>query len=148
MIKRFLFLYFAFSLLAFGLAGDLSTGLVVSSLSVPVFQNEAGNAEVQLLLEKEKTGNPNFYLGRASFLPGSGVAEHTHENSIEMVYLISGSGEFTMAGKTYSIQAGDAMYIPMKTVHSFHNTGKETVEVIQMYSPAGPEERFKNWKRK
>ncbi len=126
--------------------GDTSREAVVNSKDVSIRQNDSGTAKIQMLLPKEITGDPRFYLGHGQFQPGSSVAEHVHEKSVEIIYVIKGTGQFAVAGKKYDIAPGTAIYIPENTPHSFLNNGKDRVEIIQLYSPAGPEDRFLQWK--
>jgi putative monooxygenase len=64
------------------------------------------------------------------------------------VYMLAGSGQLKLGARMVPLKQGDAIYIPKGLTHSFRNTGDSRVEVIQIYSPAGPEERFRNWKTK
>jgi mannose-6-phosphate isomerase-like protein (cupin superfamily) len=128
------------------IAGSTTRPVVVNSNEVAIRTNDNATARVQMLLPKDVTGDPRFYFGRGEFQPGASVAEHVHEKSAEIVYIIQGTGQFTVAGKAYDIHRGTAIYIPENTPHSFLNNGKEVVEVVQMYSPAGPEDRFLQWK--
>ena len=43
------------------------------------------------------------------------------------------------------VEAGMAVRIPAGVEHSFQATGTEPVEIVQVYSPAGPEQRFRQW---
>jgi quercetin dioxygenase-like cupin family protein len=125
---------------------EVRNGVVVSRTDVLSKRNDAGTSEIHMLINKEQTGDPRFYMGSARFQPGASVAEHVHQTSVEIVYVISGAGIFTMSGKRFNVKAGTALYIPENTPHSFSNSGKESVEIVQVYSPGGPEERFKAWK--
>lgn len=133
-------------LLGISFASDQTRARVISSRNVALLGNPAGSAEVQMLLTPERTNDKNIYLGRGRFLPGATIPEHVHETSAEIVYVVSGSGHLKIAAESYEVQEGDAIYIPRNTPHSFENTGKVPVSIIQLYSPSGPEERFRRWK--
>lgn len=110
--------------------------------------NPTGTAEVQMLITPERTNDKNVYFGRGRFLPGATIPEHVHERSAEIVYILSGSGHLKIATESFEVHGGDAVYIPQNTLHSFENTGELPVSVLQMYSPSGPEERFRSWTTK
>jgi quercetin dioxygenase-like cupin family protein len=128
-------------------SADTKKELVTTTMRAPAYVNPAGNFEERMLIRKENTGDPSFYMGRGIFQPGAEVPEHVHSNELEAVYVISGTGKVTIGKQSYDIGPGSAVYVPPNTPHSFTNNGKEPVEVIHMYSPGGPEERFKSWKR-
>jgi putative monooxygenase len=147
-IRKGIFLPGILLVFGFCLASDQTRPTVVSSKEVTALVNPAGSAEVQMLLTPDRTNDKNIYLGRGQFLPGATIPEHVHETSSEIVYIFSGSGRLKIAGESYEIKEGDAVYIPQNTTHLFENTGKVPVDILQFYSPAGPEERFRNWKTK
>jgi mannose-6-phosphate isomerase-like protein (cupin superfamily) len=115
-------------------------GDIIQSEKIAIRVNNEKTAEVLMLFS-----DPKFYLGRLRFSPGGGVAEHNHVASLEVVYILAGTGEIVLAGKKSMLKAGDVIQIPVGMNHAFRNTGSEEVDVIQVYSPPGPEERFKAW---
>jgi quercetin dioxygenase-like cupin family protein len=118
-------------------------GDITQSEKIAIRVNNEKTAEVQMLFS-----DPKFYLGRVRFSPSSGVAKHNHAASLEVIYILTGTGEFVLDGKKSNVKAGDVIHIPAGMNHAFHNTGSEPVDGIQVYSPPGPEERFKAWKIK
>jgi oxalate decarboxylase/phosphoglucose isomerase-like protein (cupin superfamily) len=79
-------------------------------------------------------------LGEVIVLPGQSHEWHNHETSEEIVYVISGTGEFTVGeGNRFKIQPGDAIHIPTAVFHDSHNTGWAPLHLLVLYSPAGPE---------
>lgn len=91
---------------------------------------------------------PGAYLGRLRFEPGAKVPPHRHPTSDEMITIVSGEGLMTVGGRKTAVKAGDAIYIPMNVEHDFETAGTSAVEAIQVYSPKGPEERFRTWPKK
>jgi len=79
-------------------------------------------------------------LGEVIVLPGQSHEWHNHENSEEIVYVLSGTGEFTVGkGNRFQIAPGDAIHIPVAVFHDSHNLGWAPLHLLVMYSPAGPE---------
>jgi len=72
---------------------------------------------------------------------GANVAEHVHDHESELLYVLTGSGTMTVAGKAVAVTATSAIQIPPNTKHAFAAT--EPVRAVQIYTPAGPEQRFK-----
>lgn len=129
---------FALLMISLNVLGD-----VTPSEKIAVRVNGEKTAEVRMLYS-----DPKFYLGRLVFAPGGGVPEHNHPASLEVVYILTGTCEMLIAGEKFIVKAGGVISIPVGVNHSFRNTGSEPVDGIQVYSPPGPEERFKAWKTK
>lgn len=81
-----------------------------------------------------------FSAGVVLLEPGQGHDLHTHPNSEEILYVISGKGEQTVADDTREVGQGDMIHIPKGVEHGTQNTGWEPLKFIAVYSPPGPEE--------
>jgi mannose-6-phosphate isomerase-like protein (cupin superfamily) len=55
-----------------------------------------------------------------------------------------GKGIIRMAGETYSIKPGDAVFAPIGTPHSVECTGNEPLRYVVIYAPPGPEKELKS----
>jgi mannose-6-phosphate isomerase-like protein (cupin superfamily) len=98
---------------------------------------------VRLLLEP---GDPEqTYLGSNTFLPGAHAPVHKHADSEELVYILSGQGTMPLGNRTLDVARGVAVRIPPGVEHSFRVAADEPMEVVQVYSPGGPEQRFRRW---
>jgi quercetin dioxygenase-like cupin family protein len=74
------------------------------------------------------------------------VPEHVHANETELLYLLDGRGTMTIAGQPIEITPTSVIQIPPNTKHGF--TAATPVRALQVYTPAGPEQRFKQPKPK
>ena len=72
---------------------------------------------------------------------GAAVPEHVHPNESELLYILEGSGTMTVAGTQLAVTPTSVVQIPPHTKHSF--TAAADVRAVQIYTPAGPEQRFK-----
>ena len=119
---------------------------VVPRDSVPTYLNDPGNIGMTVLLDEGSVGSDvGFSLG--TFLPGANVAEHVHEGAAEMLYIMNGEMELVIGGRTVVAREGAAVYIPPDVPHSARVIGEiEPVKVVQVYSPGGAEQRFKDWR--
>ncbi len=72
---------------------------------------------------------------------GARVAEHAHAGETELLYLLAGGGTMTVAGVELAVTPTSVVQIPKNTRHAFVATS--AVRALQIYTPAGPEQRFK-----
>jgi mannose-6-phosphate isomerase-like protein (cupin superfamily) len=72
---------------------------------------------------------------------GAAVPEHTHANETEMLYVLSGSGSMVIDGVTLPLTPTTVVQIPKGKAHKAEVS--EATRVIQLYTPGGPEQRFK-----
>jgi len=72
---------------------------------------------------------------------GARVAPHVHGHETELLYVLSGSGTMTVAGTELAITASSVIQVPAGTEHAVVAT--EPIVALQVYTPAGPEQRFK-----
>ncbi len=92
-------------------------------------------------------GSPEAAMTLLSLSPGAMVPEHVHESSTEFVFVLEGESEMTLGqgAQREVVRLGpmSAARIPMKTPHSARVVGDGTFRALQIYTPAGPEQRFK-----
>lgn len=72
---------------------------------------------------------------------GASVPEHVHAAETELLYVLAGSGTMTVSGVALSVTPTSVIQIPPNTKHAF--TATADVRALQIYTPAGPEQRFK-----
>ena len=72
---------------------------------------------------------------------GANVAEHVHANETEMLYMLEGGGTMTVAGTQLAVTPSSVVQVPKNTKHAF--AASDAVRAVQIYTPAGPEQRFK-----
>lgn len=72
---------------------------------------------------------------------GANVPEHVHAGETEILYVLEGSGTMTIAGQSLDVTPTSVIQIPKNTKHAF--TASANVRALQVYTPPGPEQRFK-----
>ncbi len=82
-----------------------------------------------------------FSAAIATIPAGAVIAEHVHAKETELLYATSGEGALTVNGATLAITEHSVVQIPPNTKHAV--TGKAEMRALQIYAPAGPEQRFK-----
>jgi len=110
------------------------------SAAIPVF---GGKAKVTPLLDVAATGNKAIYLGKLEAEPGVEVPRNTHPGSDEILFLSAGAGELTVGSEKFPVEAPEALYIPAGQPHAAKFTGTDKAEMVQIFAPAGPEDRYK-----
>ncbi|MCY4087933.1 MAG: cupin domain-containing protein [Actinomycetia bacterium] len=84
------------------------------------------------------SGSETVAIHYLELKPGEEFAEHSHEESVDVITLIQGSGEIVSGGTVYEVEAGQSILVPPKTLHSARNTGEETFISIDVLVPPDP----------
>lgn len=75
---------------------------------------------------------------------GAVVPPHVHAKETEVLYLLAGGGTMTIGGVAIAVEPTAVIQIPAGVEHSF--TATAATRALQLYSPPGPEQRFKTMK--
>jgi quercetin dioxygenase-like cupin family protein len=81
-------------------------------------------------------------LMEASIPPGSGPPPHVHANEDETFYLLAGVLEISAGEETFAARAGDFVFLPRGTPHTFTNPGVDAARALILCTPAGLERFF------
>ena len=103
----------------------------------------AGKGKIKPLLEPAKTGNKSLYVGILEAEPGAEVPRNSHPGSAEILYVVSGEGNVTVGSEKIPFGAEEALHIPDGQPHAAKFTGPEKTIMVQVFAPAGPEERYR-----
>ena len=120
--------------------------LVVRASDTKELAMGGGQGGVKIVFDEDTTHDPSAYVGILKAGPQRVVPEHVHAVEDEILFLLSGRGEMTVAGESVPVEAGMGVFVPKNTKHSFRVTSAESVTAVQFYSPSGPEQRFKTVK--
>lgn len=75
---------------------------------------------------------PEMMLVAVRFEQGASAPAHEHPH-VQASYILSGKFEFTIAGETKTVSAGDTLMIPGHTVHS--GVSLEEGELVDCFTP-------------
>jgi len=118
-----------------------TVGAAADADTLPVF---GGKGKIKPLLEPAKTGNKALYVGILEAEPGAEVPRNTHPGSAEILYVVSGGGgELTVGSEKIPFGAEEALHIPDGQPHAAKFGGPEKTVMVQVFAPAGPEERYR-----
>lgn len=73
---------------------------------------------------------------------GPSPGRHLHEETDEVIFVLDGTLSCTVAGEELSAGAGDSVWIPRETPHSFSMSGSRKAWFLLWYSPGGFEGYF------
>jgi oxalate decarboxylase/phosphoglucose isomerase-like protein (cupin superfamily) len=104
-----------------------------------------GKGKIRPLLEPAKTGSKGLglYLGILDAEPGAEVPRNSHPGSAEILFVVSGGGELTVGSEKIPFEADEALHIPENQPHAAKFTGPDKTVMVQIFAPAGPEERYR-----
>ncbi len=89
----------------------------------------------------EEAGSPSLTLILMS--KNAPVAEHVHGGEWEMLAILDGEGELTRKDGNVKVAPGAFVAIPAGVSHGYRPAGNAPTFAVQMYTPSGPEQRFK-----
>jgi len=93
----------------------------------------------KLLLAPKFGGVQNLSMGMNVTEVGSMIPEHAHENSEEVLFLISGRAKLVIEGEgEWEIGPETAFYSPIGVKHRLENIGDEPLKLVWVYSPPLP----------
>jgi len=107
---------------------------------VPELTFAGGAMHARLMLD-DRSVSPEVYMG--SLAGTAPVAEHQHDASWEILCAVEAAGTFVLGGKERRLGAHECVSVPPATKHSWRPEPGTTLVAVQMYVPAGPEQRFK-----
>jgi quercetin dioxygenase-like cupin family protein len=103
-----------------------------------------GRGLVRIMLEPKTTGSDALALDLIELSPGAEVARHQHAGSTEVVYVLGGGGgTLTVGSESYKFGPEEVLHIPPDQPHAAKFGGGEKTYAVQIYAPAGPEQRFR-----
>lgn len=106
-----------------------------------VYPQAGGKIKVHLFFEPGSTDSEAAALSVVEFEPGAEIPRHTHDESAEILYILSGSGHLTIGSEKLPFGAEQAIHLPEGQPHAAKFSDKTVA--LQIYAPAGPEQRFK-----
>ena len=125
-------------------AGALPTPEAAPSKTLPIIvpaTSAKTYGPATIFVEPATVKNAPLAASVLSLPAGANVPEHVHAHETELLYVLEGSGTMTIAGQAVAVTPTSVIQIPPNTKHAFAATA--AVRALQVYTPAGPEQRFK-----
>ncbi|MBN2443136.1 MAG: cupin domain-containing protein [Spirochaetales bacterium] len=89
-----------------------------------------GEVEIVHIFKKNELKGKARLCARLILKKDCSIGFHTHENEEEIFYIISGKGFMEENGKTFEVNAGDAILTGDGAGHSIGNKYDEPLEVL------------------
>jgi mannose-6-phosphate isomerase-like protein (cupin superfamily) len=94
----------------------------------------------KLLLAPKTVGTRNLSMGLNVTAIGSMIPDHVHEDSEEVMFIISGRAKLVIEGEgEWEIGPETAIYSPLGKKHRLENIGNEPLKLVWVYSPPLPQ---------
>lgn len=117
---------------------------IVKTYEKKGFISDLPNRRLLKVLVSPKRDNElqNMSVGMTIISPGDKTKYAAHETSEEIMYIISGRGEALIDGVKSKIYPDMLISLPIASMHQLINTGDESLKLLWVYSPSGPEEEY------
>jgi quercetin dioxygenase-like cupin family protein len=99
------------------------TVLMVAAALQVAYAQQAGTKRTDLQRHDLSAAGREVVQVRVDFDPGYVAPRHTHPGE-EIIYVIEGSLEYEIGGKSTRVKAGDVLFVPAGVVHTAKNIGQ------------------------
>jgi len=72
----------------------------------------------------------------------AGPGPHFHKTFAESFYILSGTVRLFDGERWVDAAPGDFLYVPQNGVHAFRNDGDEAADMLLLFAPAPPREKY------
>jgi quercetin dioxygenase-like cupin family protein len=121
--------------------------LVVTADQAAALSISGGKGKARILIDEKASGSNAMALSLVEFSPGLDLPRHEHAGSTELLYVQTGGGKLTVGSESMPFGPESALAIPADQPHA-GQIGREPTTAIQIYAPAGPEQRYREQARK
>ncbi len=87
------------------------------------------------LINRDTSYPKNVSIATLLIEPGKSSTEHYHKRTEEIYYIIDGSGVVEISGKSYTVETGHAVLIPIGEKHRIENTGTNVLKFLSVDAP-------------
>ena len=112
---------------------------IINRNDVKAFITKDGS-EIREILAPRNSSIQRQSLAEALLQPGQANEEHTHPNTEEIYYILSGCGRMKIEGEERDIKPFDGITIPPGASHQTRNTGGEPLIFLCCCVPAYTDE--------
>ncbi len=106
--------------------------LVAGSGSPLSAQRPTGTTRTDLQRHDLTISGHEVFQARVDFAPGASFPRHTHPGE-EIIYVLEGTLEYEVSGKSVMLKAGDVLFVPAGTVHAARNVGSGPAAELATY---------------
>ena len=106
--------------------------LVAGGVALHIVDAQAGAKRTELQRHELSIPGREVIQVRVDLEPGVVFPSHTHPGE-EIIYVIEGTWEYQIAGKSVTARAGDVLFVPAGAVHSAKNAGAGNAAELATY---------------
>jgi quercetin dioxygenase-like cupin family protein len=107
--------------------------IIAGAMTLRVVQaQQAGSKRTDLQRHDLSAPGREVVQVRVDFTPGYAAPRHTHPGE-EIIYVIEGTLEYEIAGKTTKVTAGDVLFVPAGAIHTAKNLGAGNAAELATY---------------
>jgi mannose-6-phosphate isomerase-like protein (cupin superfamily) len=107
------------------------------------FEHADGRLRVSIFLDARAQESVRASLTLLSGTNDVAVPRHAHEVSDEVLFIESGEGTMVRGDERVAVHGPAFVWVPAGMPHAFERSGDAPLVAYQVYSPAGPEQRFR-----
>lgn len=97
--------------------------------------------KISVKLDSKETGG-DYYVFEVATPAGAGIPPHVHQNEDEVIYIIEGTYEIFLNGRTFIATAGSVLNFARYAPHGFTNVGSSTGRTVWVVTPGIGFEQF------
>jgi mannose-6-phosphate isomerase-like protein (cupin superfamily) len=86
--------------------------------------------DTYFLIDPDTSPSRNLKMGYTIVYPTGKTTGHSHDDMEEVYFIVSGRGKMVIGTDEFSIQTGDAFYVPFGEFHTTYNTGIEPLTLL------------------
>jgi mannose-6-phosphate isomerase-like protein (cupin superfamily) len=108
---------------------------IQNAKNIQAYKSSTGEI-ISELIGNTAGGTPTYSLAQIVLPPNNQSGKHYHPIAEESYYILSGTGQLEMDGKTITMKAGDTVAILPNNVHQIRNEGTEDLVFLAICVPA------------
>jgi mannose-6-phosphate isomerase-like protein (cupin superfamily) len=122
---------------------DLSKYVMKPGQGEVITLGPPNSGKIIILVDPKNTGETRFCMLIQVLNPGGVVPVHLHEREEQVLFFYSGQGKAILGDTEMEVSPGTTVYSPRQVWHGFSNTGTEPLCVLEITSPPGSENVFR-----
>lgn len=113
-----------------------NSGVVINPNTIDEYEAPAPFQRfMKVLIDGETFPGTPFSMAISRYPSGARCPFHSHRDSTEVYFVLSGELMATVHGKKYRVKRGELIYIPPSTEHRAENRGTKTCRFMAINSP-------------
>jgi oxalate decarboxylase/phosphoglucose isomerase-like protein (cupin superfamily) len=125
-----------------GSGGNKDKGIVVHEAEGIHILTGRRKVPMNIKISKAKNGVDGISFCVEDMTPGRKMRVHKHLDNDELIFIHKGEGTMTLDEDSIAVKTGDVVFVPRGVWHGLDNTGKENLQMVFQYTPAGFEQYF------